>query len=421
MFWAGATMDGWSCGAGTITVDDDGPADYNTIQEAIDNSFDTDIIIVEPGVYRERINFYGKAITVTSTDPCNINVVYSTTIDGEEIGYAVTFDSGEGSDSRLVGMSIQRGLTYNIYCYYSDPLISRCVIRLSTQYGIYGDNASPIIADCDVRENANTGIYGCDGDIVGCNVYDNGNSGMTYCDGAITNCTISNNGSTGISMCEGGTISNCVITGNMWNGIGACASSYISNCTIAGNKRVGIENCDNGSQINCIVTNNGTYGMASSNSNLKYNNVWGNISGNYNGMAPGPTDTHENPRFAIDGYWDGGSNWVEGEYHLQSVAGRWDPCTLSWVNDAVTSLCVDAGDPIGGFLYEPAPNGARINQGAYGGTIEASMSPWGPDPYCGQHIPGDSNNDCRMDMLDFANLATRWLECNLVPASACVE
>ncbi|MDH4240248.1 MAG: hypothetical protein OEW48_11860, partial [Phycisphaerae bacterium] len=40
-----------------IYVDDDGPADFNNIQAAIDYSNDGDIIIVAEGRYFENINF----------------------------------------------------------------------------------------------------------------------------------------------------------------------------------------------------------------------------------------------------------------------------------------------------------------------------------------------------------------------------
>jgi L-ascorbate metabolism protein UlaG (beta-lactamase superfamily) len=65
---------------------------------------------------------------------------------------------------------------------------------------------------------------------------------------------------------------------------------------------------------------------------------------------------------------------VDGDYHLKSQAGRWDPASQSWVKDDVTSPCIDAGDPNSPVGQEPEPNGGRINMGAYGGTKEASKS-----------------------------------------------
>jgi len=64
-----------------------------------------------------------------------------------------------------------------------------------------------------------------------------------------------------------------------------------------------------------------------------------------------------------------------GDYHLKSHIGRWDPAGKTWISDALTSLCLDAGDPASPIGLEPEPNGGIINMGAYGGTAQASKSP----------------------------------------------
>jgi L-ascorbate metabolism protein UlaG (beta-lactamase superfamily) len=64
-----------------------------------------------------------------------------------------------------------------------------------------------------------------------------------------------------------------------------------------------------------------------------------------------------------------------GDLHLKSQAGRYDPVSESWITDDVTSPCIDAGDPNTPVGDEPEPNGRIINMGTYGGTAEASMSP----------------------------------------------
>jgi len=84
--------------------------------------------------------------------------------------------------------------------------------------------------------------------------------------------------------------------------------------------------------------------------------------------APGRWDPNELASAPIDDFW------VEGDYHLKSQAGRWDPASQNWVKDDVTSPCIDAGDPNSPVGEELEPNGGRINMGAYGGTAEASMS-----------------------------------------------
>ena len=69
------------------------------------------------------------------------------------------------------------------------------------------------------------------------------------------------------------------------------------------------------------------------------------------------------------------------DFHLKSKAGRWNPKANGglggWVIDTVHSPAIDAGDPASTYaLYtlEPAPNGNRLNLGAYGGTPQASKS-----------------------------------------------
>ena len=84
------------------------------------------------------------------------------------------------------------------------------------------------------------------------------------------------------------------------------------------------------------------------------------------------------------------------DYHLKSFFGRWDPAADSghgaWVNDAVTSRCIDAADPWSPFINEPKPNLGRANIGAYGNTAEASRSGW--------PVAGDVNGDCVTNVLD---------------------
>jgi hypothetical protein len=112
---------------------------------------------------------------------------------------------------------------------------------------------------------------------------------------------------------------------------------------------------------------------------VHYSDVQGGWSGEGNIDA--------DPCFAALGRWVDTNNpevtvtpsysnsvWVEGDCHLKSQTGRWNPASGSWVLDGVTSPCIDAGDPKSPTGGEPEPNGGRINMGAYGGTAEASKS-----------------------------------------------
>lgn len=63
-----------------------------------------------------------------------------------------------------------------------------------------------------------------------------------------------------------------------------------------------------------------------------------------------------------------------GNFRPKSTVGRYFPVTeLHELTDATNSPLVDAGDP-NRVCVEPAPNGDRINIGAYGNTAEASLS-----------------------------------------------
>lgn len=83
------------------------------------------------------------------------------------------------------------------------------------------------------------------------------------------------------------------------------------------------------------------------------------------GVWQGTGNIDTDPLFVEVGFWDPNGTpedinddfWVQGDYHLQSQAGRWDPNSLSWVQDAVTSPCIDAGYPNSPVGNEPMPNG----------------------------------------------------------------
>ena len=79
----------------------------------------------------------------------------------------------------------------------------------------------------------------------------------------------------------------------------------------------------------------------------------------------GPGNIDADPLFA---------DAANGDFHLKSAGGRWLPSSGTWVIDAETSPCIDAGDPASDYSNETAPNGGRINMGAYGNTAEASRS-----------------------------------------------
>lgn len=67
---------------------------------------------------------------------------------------------------------------------------------------------------------------------------------------------------------------------------------------------------------------------------------------------------------------------ANSDYHLKSRYGRYSAGSGAWVTDAVTSPCIDAGDPAVYPGRERMPHGGIVNMGAYGGTPFASLSGW---------------------------------------------
>ena len=173
------------------------------------------------------------------------------------------------------------------------------------------------------------------------------------------------------------TISNCTFTDNSANFGGALfnagSNAVLTNCIIWGNKD------RNGADASAQVRGGAT---------VRYTCV----QGGWDGLSAHNTDA--DPCFAEPN---------NNDYHLKSQAGRWDPNSERWVQDEVTSPCIDAGDPNGPIGSEPLPNGGRVNMGAYGGTEEASKSYFGT-PICAEPIPGAINGNSKVD-LGFAIMA----------------
>ena len=65
------------------------------------------LVIVEPGVYNETIDFGGKNLTLRSTVPDDPTIVSNTVIDGTGLGDSVVrCVSGEGTDTVLAGFTV---------------------------------------------------------------------------------------------------------------------------------------------------------------------------------------------------------------------------------------------------------------------------------------------------------------------------
>jgi hypothetical protein len=294
---------------------ENGSADhpFDTIQEAIDVAPRNATILVHPGTYRENIDFLGKRIRVTGIDRANPYALYPI-IEGVGPGPVVRFAKSEDASCTLTGFVI-----------VGSPDRSDAAILCSA--------SSPTIANCLIAGHRST----------------------EPCTAAVS-CTDSN-----------AVFINCTIADNYYAATdGAGLSLRNSHVTV----------------INSILWGNVPREIAltgEATASIRYSAVAGGW--------PGQGNLSSDPLFAGPGCWvdprDPGivmgpnhpeAVWVSGDYHLKSRAGRWDPETGSSC-DAVTSPCIDAGDPEISVGREPSPNGGVINLGAYGGTATASKSP----------------------------------------------
>ncbi len=225
--------------AATINV----PADYTTIQAAIDAASVGDEILVSPGTYMGTgnwvINPHGKPITIRAT-----GTPEETILNGQGHRCVVQCSGAEGADTIIEGFTITGGSSATsgggINCSNSSPTITGCTITDNTANnfggGIRFSNSSATITSCTI--SANTATY---------------NGGGIYCHSGsptITSCTITNNTASkgGGIYCSGGspTITSCTFSGNTpdnvygdpdWNPLrngGGLGIITLENCMLCG-------------------------------------------------------------------------------------------------------------------------------------------------------------------------------------------
>jgi len=274
----------------------------------------------------------------------------------------------------------------------SSPRVVRCIFTgNSAEYsgGAVGnwDGSAPTFAECVFSDNRAED----DGGAV-CNESDS--------DAAFENCIFFGNYTDGFSGALKNrradlSLTNCTIAGNearwtcggLW--CGASGSTRLRNCILWGNTEQNGTTRDEPAQVSVL----------SGSLELEYCSVEG-----WSGALGGLGNFGLDPLFV---------DLANGDVHLQSAAGRWDAACGCWVFDAVTSPCIDAGNPGWPLADEPSslPDdpgnsfavNARINMGAYGGTAEASLAPHG------HALRADVDNDGCIGWSDLASLTADWL------------
>jgi hypothetical protein len=325
------------------------PGDCRSIQQAIDDSNDGDIVIVAPGVYYETINFSGKDIVVTSTDPNDPKVVSGTVINADKDGTPVTFENGETSRAILTGFTIMGGVgtsaewsydTYKvfygggIYCRYGSPTIAHNVIannhlpyadeqRGNTWYyeisyggGIYVGSGQPAITHNVIYNNSayeGGGLFVIWGTVADNLIYSNSagyGGGAWIATGQLRNNTIVDNDcSMGMDWGNGG---------NVYADLGYGDDLVIASNIICGAKSGG-----------------GLFYMPKPRADvIRFNDVWGNTPANY-GL--------EDPRTG-DAILTADVDWT-GRYGNISLDPAFVNASKRDYRIGSASPCISAGDP----------------------------------------------------------------------------
>ena len=202
-----------------ITVDDDGPADFSTIQAAIDAAANGDMIMVAPGVYQaspkapQVVDLLGKSLTLQS-----VKGPASVVIDGENSNRGLLCSNAEGPATLVDGFTFTN-------CRHADgaggrftdasPTIRNCVFIDNNGQGLHLINSSAIIENCTFQGNNapyGGGLQAIDSDPVidSCQFIDNvgllngGGAHFAYCGGTITNTLFDQNRTQATSSDGGG-------------------------------------------------------------------------------------------------------------------------------------------------------------------------------------------------------------------------
>jgi hypothetical protein len=361
------------------------PTAYPTIQAAVDAAVNGDEVVLADGTYtgdgNRDIDFLGKAITVRSEngpENCVINCQGSSL----SMHRGFKFDSGEGPDSIVDGLTITNG--YAPDASWQIPS-SGVTVTYSAGGAIFCGSSKPSITNCIIESN-HADKYG-------------GGIFCVHCTGqTISECVFTGNTSSDTSggmeiQYSAMTVQGCTFVNNSapYGGGFSCndCDSIISNCIVQGNsggQQGGGANFQNSRDIivNCTFSDNSAYGywgggaiivMTNSSITLTNSILWGNTA------EKGPQISLVGGSIQLLSY----CNVQGGEAGISYTCG----CEYNWgdgnidVNpmfvDAVSgdyhllvfSPCIDAGDNSAPGLPDtdkdgnPRIIGLAVDMGAY--------------------------------------------------------
>lgn len=294
---------------------------YGSLQRAVDEALEGDRIVLSRGQYAENVTVNGKALTIQSEDPQDPAVVSSTILQG-----------------------LTPEATIHVLNARTTPMLAGLTFS-GSGIGVFCDQTSLLVEDCRIVGNRGVGFKSTgEATLNRCVIADNGGHGIEQQASRRSRTTV---------------MANCVVAGNGGSGIQGGAAQ-VAFCTISDNSVSGIV-------CQATITNSIVYHNARSGTGLQLDASVGQVTySDIQGGRQGQGNIDADPLFVRRG--------LAGDYHLQSQAGRWNPAVGLWTADALTSPCIDAGNPAADFSQEPLPNGGRSDLGAYGNTGQASRS-----------------------------------------------